>query len=108
LFKAEAVSACMQEGVSIASVALARGLNANLLRSWVRQAERRNAPIAIQRAAPAVMEETAPSFVSVPLPPNDLEAPIRIEVRRKGRRISIEWPATAAGACAVLLKELLR
>jgi hypothetical protein len=35
LFKAEAVGACQQEGVSIAAVALARGVNANLLRRWV-------------------------------------------------------------------------
>ena len=52
LFKAEAVGACQQEGVSIAAVALARGLNANLLRSWVRKAERGNAPIAIGRSVP--------------------------------------------------------
>ena len=107
LFKAESVGACMQEGVSIAAVALSRGLNANLLRGWVRKAERRNAPIAIQRTASAVTED-APSFVSVPLPATGMEAPIRIEVRRKGRTLSIEWPASAAGSCAVLLKELLR
>lgn len=34
-FKADAVSACLQPGVSIASVALSRGLNANLLRRWI-------------------------------------------------------------------------
>jgi transposase len=34
-FKAKVVSACRQPGVSIAAVALANGLNANLLRrSW--------------------------------------------------------------------------
>jgi hypothetical protein len=32
LFKADAVGACQQEGVSIAAVALARGVNASLLR----------------------------------------------------------------------------
>jgi hypothetical protein len=35
LFKAEAVGACQQSGVSIAAVALARGLNANMLRDRV-------------------------------------------------------------------------
>ena len=48
LFKAEAVGACQQPGVSIAAVALARGLNANMLRDWVRKAERSGRPIAIR------------------------------------------------------------
>ena len=37
-FKAEAVTACRQPGVSIAAVALSRSLNANLLRRWVVEA----------------------------------------------------------------------
>ena len=108
LFKAEAVGACQQEGVSIAAVALARGLNANLLRGWVRNAERRNAPIAIQRTAPPVTEEHAQSFVEVPLPANGAEGRIRVEVRRKGRSVSIEWPASAARECALMLRELMK
>jgi transposase-like protein len=47
IFKAEAVGACQQAGVSIAAVALARGLNANMLRDWVRKAERSGMPIAM-------------------------------------------------------------
>ena len=43
-FKAEAVSACQQPGVSIAAMALARGLNANLLRRGVQAAGRGDAP----------------------------------------------------------------
>ena len=39
-FKAEAVAACCQPGVSIAAVALSRSVNANLLRRWVVEAER--------------------------------------------------------------------
>ena len=51
-FKAEAVSACQEPGVSIAAVALARGLNANFLRRWIQEAERGDAPIAIRPATP--------------------------------------------------------
>ena len=36
-FKAQVVTACLQPGVSIAGVALANGLNANLLRRWVKE-----------------------------------------------------------------------
>lgn len=35
-FKAEAVAACMQPGVSVSAIALARGGNPNLLRLWLR------------------------------------------------------------------------
>ena len=34
---AEAVGACQQPGISIATVALARGVNASMLRRWVSQ-----------------------------------------------------------------------
>jgi transposase len=40
-FKADAVASCMQPGMSMAAVAIAHGVNANLLRRWVRQAELR-------------------------------------------------------------------
>ena len=38
-FKANAVASCMQPGMSMAAVAMAQGVNANLLRRWVRDAE---------------------------------------------------------------------
>ena len=107
-FKAEAVGACQQPGVSIAAVALARGLNASMLHRWVRKAERSGRPIAIHATAPSIAIESGEGFVPVSLPSNSTEGPIRIEVRRKGRSISIEWPASAAHECALLLRELVR
>jgi len=107
-FKAEAVGACQQPGVSIAAVALARGLNAAMLHRWVKQAERSGRPIAIRTTAPGVAIEGSESFVPVALPSNPIEGTIRIEVRRKGRSISIEWPASAAHECALLLRELMK
>jgi transposase len=108
-FKAEAVGACQQAGVSVAAVALARGLNANLLRRWLKSAERRNAPIAIRPTTPNIAVDNAASFVPVSVPArNPPGTPIRIELRRKGRSVSIEWPASAARECALLLRELMR
>ncbi|NPT62092.1 transposase [Paraburkholderia elongata] len=37
-FRAQAVEACRQPGVSMASVAMANGINANLLRRWAQLA----------------------------------------------------------------------
>ncbi len=108
LFKAEAVGACQQPGVSIAAVALARGLNANMLRDWVRKAERSGQPIAIRPTIPEVALPSPEGFVPVALPASPTDGTIRIVVRRKGRAVSIEWPASAAHECTLLLRELVR
>jgi transposase-like protein len=108
LFKADAVGACQQEGVSIAAVAQARGVNASLLRRWVAEMEGHGTPIAIQPTAPLMGTESPEGFVAVPMSANPTEGSIRIEVRRKNRRVSIEWPASAARECALLLKELMK
>jgi len=107
-FKAEAVGACQQPGVSVAAVALARGLNANMLRNWVKKAERSGRPIAIRPTASSTTIDSAPAFMPVPLAATPTESAIRIEVRRNGRSISIEWPASATRECVQLLRALIK
>jgi transposase len=102
-FKADAVAAASQPGVSMASVALARDVNANLLRRWVREAE---LPPSMAVARPA---SAAPTFVPVALPdPAAFAGEIRIDVRRGGTTITVAWPMAAASECALWLRELLR
>ena len=110
-FKAEAVAACRQPGVSIAAVAMSRSVNANLLRRWVVEAERvgessrptaqpkavAKPPIEAQRFVPVAMEKPAAS-----------EARIRIEVRRGSTTVIVEWPPSAARECAEWLSGFLR
>ena len=98
-FKAEAVGACQQPGVSIASVALARGLNANLLRRWVQEAERGDAPIAIRSSSSSTVEG-AEGFVPVSLTSSPTESMIQIELRSGAKRVSLRWPASQARECA--------
>jgi transposase len=108
-FKEEAVEACQVPGVSVAAVALARGLNANLLRSWIKLAERAKTVIAIRPSKSTATAQVDETFVPVTLPTaGPTESVIRIEVRRKDRGVSIEWPASAAQACAVMLHEILK
>ena len=106
--KAEAVGACQQPGVSIAAVALARGLNAAMLHRWVKQAERSGRPIAIRTTTPSARLESEEGFVPLPLPSNPISGAIRIEVRRRGGSVTVESPASAAQECALLLRELMR
>lgn len=110
-FKANAVAACLPTGVSIAAVAMAHGVNANLLRRWVKAAESGTAVCAAP-ALPAPTSALPPAIAFVPLqlPPSAASpAPeIRIELRRGATAISVTWPSVAAGECAAWMRELLR
>lgn len=74
----------MRPGVSVAAVALAHELNANMLRKWVIDAERR----AVEPAATAASAEQAPmrrpSFVPLALAAPPVDGDIRIELQRAG------------------------
>lgn len=108
-FKAEAVVACQQPGVSIAAAALARGLNANLLRRWVVEAERAGSmPVPARPTPPSAALDSTKSFVPVALTSSPTEGAIRIEVRRGSSTVSVQWPVTAARECGLLLRELMR
>ena len=112
-FKAEAVAACMQPGVSVSAIALARGVNANLLRYWLRNAEMKPAAriAAVPVATPtSVTTPPKPSFAPMilpaptPAPPQD----IRIELRRNATTVTVTWPTSATSECAAWIRELLR
>jgi transposase len=103
-FKAQAVRACEQPGVSMAAVALAHGVNANLLRRWVLRHR-----AAGDTAALSSTGSTAPAFVALSLPaPVTAAGEIRIEIQRGAVRVNIAWPGCAADGCAAWLRELLR
>jgi len=107
-FKAEAVGECQQPEVSIAAVALARGLNANLLRRWVNEAERGDAPIAVRPSKPSPAPANADGFLLVSLPSGPSESPIRIELRSGAKRLSLRCPASQARECTLLLRALMK
>lgn len=97
-FKAQAVQASHQPGVSMAAVAMAHGINANLLRRWVHEMAQLPADAAAVIANPV-------GFIALPMPAPSAQSasssePIRIEVRRGSATIALTWPASAADACA--------
>jgi transposase len=92
--------------MSIAAAAMARAINANLLRRWVVETER-----AEEMARSAVKALPAPSeaFVALPMPAKATDkAPIRIEVRRGALTVSVQWPGSAMHECALWLREVLK
>ena len=97
------VAACRPTGVSIAAVAMAHGVNANVVRRWVVEAEGRSVKLPAHSAGSAA----ATTFVPVSLP-GAPPADIRIELRRGATAISVSWPCSAASQCAAWMRELLR
>jgi transposase-like protein len=110
-FKAKVVSACRKPGVSIAAVALANRLNANLLRRWVVAEERAPAtPIETVSAAPARASAESRTFLPIQVESSAVTATreITIELRRGATVVKVGWPLAAAAECATWLRELLR
>ena len=105
-FKAKVVEECTRPGVSMAAVALAHGLNANLLRRWV--VEKKSIGLTPGPATNPPQHE----FVALPLIAGAQQPPaagdIRIELRRGATTVAISWPAQVAGDCAAWLREWLR
>lgn len=98
----------MQPGVSMASVAMSRGINANLLRRWVRAAEMGTESTS-QPSLPAPKASTsAAAFVPLSLPGPKASGDVRIELRRGAMAVLVTWPADAAMECATWMRELLR
>ena len=94
-FKAHVLAECAKPGASVAGVALANGVNANMVHKWMRTAPGTSAPPA--------------KFVAVAVTPDShSRPPIHIEVRRGAMAVQVNWPVSAAAECAIWLRELLR
>ncbi|MBN8503091.1 MAG: transposase [Burkholderiales bacterium] len=105
--KAQVLAECAQPGASVAKVALAHGVNANVVHRW-RQLAREGTPSAtVQRSefiALPLPALTAPCTSAAPAPSAD----IRIELQRGPLALRITWPTSAAQELAAWTRELLR
>jgi transposase len=101
-FKSRIIEACQQPAASVAAVALAHGINANLVHKWIRKA----------RQEPK--GSGAPAFVPFPVIPvhrpteHRSSDRIRIEIPRGQKTVVVEWPLSDSATCQSLLRELLR
>jgi len=106
--KAQVVAQCRTDGASIAAVALAHGINANIVHRWLREHAATPAPKPIN------------PFIPLNLPPPEVEdaapvhavgspsADIRVEIRRGTSMITVSWPVEASSSCADWLRDWLR
>jgi transposase len=125
--KSRVIAACKEPGASVAAVALAHGLNANLVRKWLHGRGLKRAglspavessmspvvgpmPAADARFIPVVMTgtEQAKPAAHVDVAPAGAGAGLRIEVelRRGTSSLSVRWPAASGADCAAWLREL--
>lgn len=113
-FKSRAVAEACQPHVSIASVALSHGLNANLLRRWIKDAD----PSYVGKGRPslsnfsdAAMRQAAPAFLPVNFPaaqptPKSVGQCIEVEVQKGNTTFKVKWPLQASHSCLIWLREI--
>jgi transposase len=107
-FKDELVRACSEPGISVAGIALANGVNANLLRKWM-GARGVTAPSLRRPVESKQPVARAPEFLPVAITPTEPILPeIRIEARRGNTVVKIDWPVAAAAECATWLRGWLK
>ena len=103
--RAKVLSECVQADASVAGIALAHGLNANLVHKWRRQARE-------LQARGVLLVSARPEFIALALPPAPATAPmqsdIHMDMRRGAATMSIRWPVAAAPECTAWLREWLR
>ena len=106
--KARVLAACDEPGASVAAVARAYDLNANLVHKWRRGV----APTARPPASFIGAGQVAGEFIALALPSREAVsaalADIRIELRRGATSVAVSWPLAAADQCAAWLRQWLR
>ena len=102
-FKAELVAACQVPGASIAAIAGAHGMNANVLHRWLKehalsgchgQSGSGNA-----KPSSAALQQHTPAFIAVQLPTLGSEPAsqaIKVEIRKGALTMNITWPGSAS------------
>lgn len=107
-FKQQVVEACQRPGTSVAAVALAHGLNANLLRRWLKSSREEPAngrTGRLTRGAGQAPRAIIPVVVAAP--DGDSSEAIHISIQRQGISVEIAWPITQAKACGEWLRAVL-
>lgn len=102
LKKAQVLAECSEPGASVAKVAMAHGINANVVHRW-RQLSHGQAPTGLAKTS---------EFIALPLPaptePAAVTPDVQVELRRGPVSITVTWPVSAAAELAAWTRELLR
>ncbi|EKZ96660.1 transposase IS3/IS911 family protein [Cupriavidus sp. HMR-1] len=110
-FKAQVLGECQHPGASVAAIAVAHGLNPNVVRKWLAGQNLKRMDAARPGAAPSVPPL---QFVAVELAkpehhranPPASQPDIRIELQRSGLQLKLRCAAADGPAHAALLRAL--
>ena len=100
--KAQVMAECSEPGTSVAKVAMAHGINANVVHRW-RQLVREGKVV-----VPTKTGEFIALPLAVPAAPAAAPADIRVELRRGAVTMTVIWPTSASAEFAMWTRELLR
>lgn len=98
--KAQILTECAAPGASVAKVAMAHGINANIVHGWRKLAREAGAVTVSQQFVPVAVATSA-----VPL--SDKQA-IEVELRRGAVTVKLSWPMSSAMDLSGWMRELLR
>ena len=101
--KTEVMAECDAPGASVAKVAMARGINANVVHRW-RQLVREGQQGTVTKPREFVAVAIAPQVPAQGQACRDIE----IELRRGAVTMKVTWPVSAAADFAGWTRELLR
>jgi transposase-like protein len=117
-FKTSVLEQSRRPGASLAGVALAHGINPNMVHRWIREERQRLELAELQRGTAAflpVQLPQVPATQSIPVPrvvppidPSEVGQGIRIEIQRAGGKVTVTWPVQSASECGTWLREWLR
>lgn len=105
--KTEVIQECRQSGASVAGVALAHGINANIVHRWLHEDERAALLLRAQSFVPVSLQQASPALPTVEKDPNT-RPDIRVEVQKGSSTITVNWPLEGAASCSAWLREWLR
>jgi transposase len=105
--KTEVIQQCRQSGASVAGVALAHGINANIVHRWLHEDERAALLLRAQSFMPVTLQQALPVLPAVERGPN-VRPDIRVEVHKGSSTITVNWPLEGAASCSAWLREWLR
>ena len=90
-FKAELIAQCRQVGVSCSAVAISRGMNPNVPRRWIKEAD--HPGDAAAQADKRIDGDVKPVPMPAPPPPvfNAALVNVRIDIERNGTTVSVLW-----------------
>ena len=98
--KAQILTECAAPGASVAKVAMAHGINANIVHSWRKLAREAGAVTVSQQFVPVAVATSA-------VPSSDKQA-IEVELRRGAVTVKLSWPMSSAMDLSGWMRELLR